>query len=243
MSYCVNCGVELDASAASCPLCHTPVYHPGRPIDPHAPKPFPTQPSVVQPASKRAVSLLITAMLASMAAACGLLNLFLRPDRAWSLYVIGAAAMLWIWIVPPLLLRKMPLCLKLLLDVCAIAFYLYLIAVDLHGSGKVLASGPAHRLLGRRHSPAVGPHTPEGPVGPHHCHPDHRRDRRLSAGGGDFGGPVFAGRLDTGVVCGGPHHLRGPDYPADCSTAGPLPAGGGPAAVPYVSMWDTAGIE
>jgi len=135
MSYCVNCGVELDAAAEFCPLCHTPVYNPGRPIDPRTPKPFPTKPSVVPPASKRAVSLLITAMLASMAAACGLLNLFLRPNRAWSLYVIGAAAMLWIWIVPPLLLRKMPLCLKLLFDVCAVAFYLYLIALDLHGSG------------------------------------------------------------------------------------------------------------
>ena len=28
MSYCVNCGVELDASATKCPLCDTPVYNP-----------------------------------------------------------------------------------------------------------------------------------------------------------------------------------------------------------------------
>ena len=28
MSYCVNCGVELDASLKSCPLCHTPVINP-----------------------------------------------------------------------------------------------------------------------------------------------------------------------------------------------------------------------
>ena len=27
MSYCVNCGVELDASLESCPLCHTPVIN------------------------------------------------------------------------------------------------------------------------------------------------------------------------------------------------------------------------
>lgn len=29
MSYCVNCGVELDASASECPLCNTPVINPG----------------------------------------------------------------------------------------------------------------------------------------------------------------------------------------------------------------------
>ena len=28
MSYCVNCGVELSKELKSCPLCHTPVYHP-----------------------------------------------------------------------------------------------------------------------------------------------------------------------------------------------------------------------
>ena len=33
MSYCVNCGVELDPSAGICPLCHTPVVNPGRPVD------------------------------------------------------------------------------------------------------------------------------------------------------------------------------------------------------------------
>lgn len=27
MSYCVNCGVELDPSAGICPLCHTPVVN------------------------------------------------------------------------------------------------------------------------------------------------------------------------------------------------------------------------
>ena len=28
MSYCVNCGVELDASSRECPLCNTPVINP-----------------------------------------------------------------------------------------------------------------------------------------------------------------------------------------------------------------------
>ena len=30
MSYCVNCGVELDATAKKCALCDTPVYNPAQ---------------------------------------------------------------------------------------------------------------------------------------------------------------------------------------------------------------------
>ena len=32
MSYCVHCGVELDATASFCPLCHTRVLDPGQPV-------------------------------------------------------------------------------------------------------------------------------------------------------------------------------------------------------------------
>ena len=89
MSYCVNCGVELDPSAGICPLCHTPVVNPGRPVDEEAPPPFPTRRAEVQPVNKWEVALLLSAMLASVAVCCGLLNLFfLRSDRPWSLYVI-----------------------------------------------------------------------------------------------------------------------------------------------------------
>ena len=102
MSYCVHCGVELDATASFCPLCHTRVLDPGQPVDTASPKPFPTRRGEVAPAAKQEVALLITAMLASVAVCCGVLNLFLRADRMWSLYVIGASAMLWLWLVPPL---------------------------------------------------------------------------------------------------------------------------------------------
>ena len=50
MSYCVNCGVELDPGAARCPLCGTPAWKP----DPDAPSYFPTKPAEVPPASRRA---------------------------------------------------------------------------------------------------------------------------------------------------------------------------------------------
>ncbi len=133
MPYCVHCGVELDATAAFCPLCHTKVLDLSQLPDPAAAQPFPTQRGEVAPVAKQELALLITAMLACVAACCGILNLFLRPDRGWSLYVIGAAVMLWLWIVPPLLARGMHLLLRLLVDVVAVGLYIYLISVDLDG--------------------------------------------------------------------------------------------------------------
>ena len=134
MSYCVNCGVELDDTAAFCPLCHTPVHNPNQPVNQTAPKPFPTERKEVPPASKLQVAILLSTILASVAVCCGVLNVFLRTQRTWSLYVIGAALMIWIWTVPPLLHhRKDTFRLQLLADVLAIAVYVSLIAVDLDG--------------------------------------------------------------------------------------------------------------
>ena len=64
MSYCVNCGVELDATARACPLCHTPVQNPNQPVDAELPPPFPSRRKEVQPASKKELALLISAMFA-----------------------------------------------------------------------------------------------------------------------------------------------------------------------------------
>ena len=77
MSYCVNCGVELDPSAKICPLCGTPAWHPELDAPPY----FPANSAAVQPASRREAAILLTAMLVSVSLCCGLLNLFLPTDR------------------------------------------------------------------------------------------------------------------------------------------------------------------
>ena len=132
MSYCVNCGVELDGTARVCPLCQTPVYHPGQ-AGRGDPAPFPTERSEVPLGPRRAAAVLLSAMLGSAALCCGLLNLILLASQPWSLYVIGAAAMLWVFIVPPLLWRKLPLTAATLLDGLAIGLYVLLIAWELDG--------------------------------------------------------------------------------------------------------------
>lgn len=141
MSYCVHCGVELDKTAAFCPLCRTPVVDPNQPVDTQSPTPFPTQRSEVPLASKKEAALLMSAMFLSVAVCCSLLNLFLRPELHWSLYVVGAAVMLWIWLVLPLLARRIPLPVRLGLDGVAVGVYLLLIAVTLDGWDWFLGLG------------------------------------------------------------------------------------------------------
>ena len=124
MSYCVNCGVELSDGAASCPLCGTPAWKPDREALPY----FPTKPAVVPPASRRAAALLLTAMLASVSLCCGLLNLILPTEHPWSLYIAGAAVMLWIWFALPMLARRIPVFFRLTADVAAIGIYVWIIS-------------------------------------------------------------------------------------------------------------------
>ena len=133
MSYCVNCGGELDDTAERCPLCFTPVRNPNMPVDSESPKPFPTRNVAPEPVSQKELALLVTAMLASVALCCALLNLIFHSERMWSLYAVGAAVMLWVFFVPPLLVRPMPGWGKLTLDVLAIGVYVYLISIDLGG--------------------------------------------------------------------------------------------------------------
>ena len=157
MSYCVNCGVELHASAERCPLCGTPVLNPNSPPPDSVTLPFPTQRKEVKPADRRSLAMLFTAMLASAAVASGVLNLFFHPEGPWSLYIIGACVMLWLILVPPLWKRGMPLLLRLVVDTAAVALYVFLIALAAGGAESwypglalpiVLLTGAAALVLG-----------------------------------------------------------------------------------------------
>ncbi len=133
MSYCVHCGVELDDTAASCPLCATPVHDPKTPRDTVSSRPYPAASSTVELPGKGELALLLSVILCAVAAACALLNIFLKPGRLWCLYVIGAMVTVWFWLVLPLLLPKLHRAVKVILDGGAVALYLFLISVDLNG--------------------------------------------------------------------------------------------------------------
>lgn len=133
MSYCVHCGVELDPTANCCPLCETPVHDPKSPRDTLTPPPYPSHSSVVELPGKGELALLMTVLLCAVAAVCGVLNLFLKPGRLWSLYVIGALLTVWFWLILPIFRPKLHRAVKVLLDGAAVALYLFLISLDLNG--------------------------------------------------------------------------------------------------------------
>ena len=101
MSYCVNCGVELDVSAKDCPLCGTPVINPME-LEKfrEAQSPFPTKKGQVEAVKRKDLGILLTMVTLSTAVICGILNRLVFRDNMWSLAVVGSCLLLWVVMVP-----------------------------------------------------------------------------------------------------------------------------------------------
>ena len=128
MSYCVNCGVELAQSERICPLCGTEVVNPRQPYDRKAPKPFPTGLDLLTPDDHRGFNAVVLSLLFALpAAVCLACDVAYTRGAGWSMLVIGAAAMLWIFIVPALLIRRHRVLLCGILNTAALLGYLFII--------------------------------------------------------------------------------------------------------------------
>ena len=128
MSYCVNCGVELDASARECPLCNTPVVNPreqmlqkGQGSPGGADKtPFPKEKGQVETVKRKDLGILLSMVVLASAATCGILNLFVFQGVPWSLAVIGAGVILWVFMIPAVIYTRQSIYVSLLLDGAAV---------------------------------------------------------------------------------------------------------------------------
>lgn len=126
MSYCVQCGVKLEQSLKSCPLCHTPVINPNELNSTDISDvigPFSTIKGEVEPMKKHDIGLWLTLVFGSTALACAILNLFVFNHNYWSIPVIGACIILWIFFCPRMFLPKIPLYLNLLITAVSVIFY------------------------------------------------------------------------------------------------------------------------
>ena len=104
MSYCVNCGVELEKSLKKCPLCNTPVLNPREIMGDHdkpfgAPSPFLEEKGQVEVVKRKDVAILLTTVVVATAVVCGLLNLLVFPATPWSLAIIVGCALLWVILI------------------------------------------------------------------------------------------------------------------------------------------------
>lgn len=136
MSYCVNCGVELDGSARACPLCNTPVINPGElPGDKEAPAPFPKEKGTVETVKRKDFGILLSTVVLATAVTCGLLNALVFTGVPWSLAVIGVCAILWVMMIPVVIFTRQSIYVSLLFDGAAVMIYLYMLTYMV-GSGE-----------------------------------------------------------------------------------------------------------
>lgn len=136
MSYCVNCGVELDTSEKECPLCNTPVINP-RELErmAGAVQPFPKEKGQVEVVKRKDLGILLSTVVLATAVTCGGLNAFVFRGNLWSLAVIGVCAILWVIMIPAVIYTKQPVYVSLLFDGAAVVLYLYMLTF-LAGSGE-----------------------------------------------------------------------------------------------------------
>lgn len=141
MSYCVNCGVELESSLRECPLCHTPVLNPKQPFQMDVPMPYPTSKGQVDVVKRKDLGLLLSVVLSATSLTCLLLNLLVFQATPWSLLVIGICFCLFVFAFPAVIYTKSPIYLSLLADGAAVGIYLYMLSYLTPSDGWFYAIG------------------------------------------------------------------------------------------------------
>lgn len=134
MSYCVNCGVELESGSAACPLCDTPVINPKENgSQPHKPA-YPKNYNIPESANKRYLVFVISIVMIIPNIVLSILDFAFFHTGAVA-YLAAASALAWIWFLFPLLWKK-PLPLLLLsLDAVSLVGFLNLIRIKSESTG------------------------------------------------------------------------------------------------------------
>lgn len=138
MSYCVNCGVELEKTEKKCPLCAVPVINPAEQPGEDV-RAYPERRDVLEHAFDRDLWIqVVSVLLAVPAVICLVANLLVSNAVTWSLYVIGGLAVGWMFCVSPFLFKKYFPLLWIVANTAATLGYLYLIEHLSPGDGWFL---------------------------------------------------------------------------------------------------------
>lgn len=133
MSYCVNCGVELADSERVCPLCQTEVLNPAKPWTEPPVRPYPRQLERIDRIDRQFAAALLGLVLLIPVFVTLLCDLLSDGRVSWSAYVMGAIAVVMVWVLLPLAARRYHQILFLGLDGLSAAAFLG--AVCLVGGG------------------------------------------------------------------------------------------------------------
>lgn len=131
MSYCVNCGVELERSTQNCPLCGVIVINPADLEPAEKLNTFPENRDEQKP-NNRSFWIKFNLILAVVPiATCLLLNLFHDKQLSWSIFVAAGIFMLWAICTSPFFFKQFTYKKMLFADFIAVVIGLGLIACPL----------------------------------------------------------------------------------------------------------------
>ena len=78
---------------------------------------------------KKDFAILLSVVLTAIGLTCGALNLLVFDKSAWSLLIIGACAVLWVFFIPLVIYREISPYVALIFDGGAVGIYLYLLTL------------------------------------------------------------------------------------------------------------------
>ena len=135
MSYCVNCGVELEPSQKNCPLCGVEVINPAETYTPQEKKTFAPHKDVLGKKDRLFWINFISILLAVPIVTCVLCNWLYDGHLTWSIYVIGGVFIIWALSTSPFYFRKFDVKKMLAVDMVAILIGMFLIETQTPGKG------------------------------------------------------------------------------------------------------------
>lgn len=138
MSYCVNCGVELEEGTKRCPLCATPVINPNelKKGKPQVSKVYSEKIVLPKKQRRRFSAFIVTLIMLIPNLVCPLVNLLIPSEFGfWAIYVNAASLALWAFFVLPFLWKKTEMSVTILLDTVISCVSLYLVSLMFESNG------------------------------------------------------------------------------------------------------------
>lgn len=128
MSYCVNCGVELEKGCPECPLCDTPVINPREKGDCAPKSVYPEIINIPKSLSKKYLVFVLSLVMLIPNLVLIVLNIFVFESSVVK-YIAGGFCVAWIWFLFPLLWKKQIPVISLGIDAVALLVYLHMFKI------------------------------------------------------------------------------------------------------------------
>jgi len=128
MPYCVLCGVRLKDSNNRCPLCGTPVILPDQYSGKAGNNELPLKRDEPRESFDRDLWVKLVSIILAVPILLTLaIDYFVGTGISWSIYVLTALALVWVWCVSPFLVRRNIFPLWFALDTAALSGFLFFI--------------------------------------------------------------------------------------------------------------------